>query len=315
MSTGHELFQMSRRLTTRLASTASAGLAVMLLLMAPTAKADDAALPQVVALWNPGAATLQGANEKERLSPPDAQPGQRINSIRNVHNPSIEVHLAPAAAANGTAIIVAPGGGHEQLVWWSEGTVIAKYLNGLGISAFILKYRLEQTPNYHYTVENEALQDTQRAVRLVRSRAKEWNITPSRVGLLGFSAGGALAAYADIRFDRGNPAATDAIEKESCRPDFVGLVYAGWKRMDTTAPKDAAPAFLTSAGSDDPFHARQTVEFYLMLFNAGVPADLHIYAHGGHGGGISERKGIPFGTWQVRFQDWLADLGLLKKAV
>ena len=283
-----------------------------MLLLASFATAEDAPSPQVVALWSPGAATLQGANEKEITSPADPKPGQGINSIRNVHNPSIEVHLAPAATANGTAMIVAPGGGHEQLVWRSEGTAIARWLNGIGISAFILKYRLEQTPNYHYTVEKEALADTQRAVRIVRSRAKEWNVNPSRIGILGFSAGGALAAYADIRFDRGNPAATDPFEKESCRPDFVGLVYAGWKRMDTSVPKDAAPAFLTSAGSDDQFHARQTVEFYTMLFNAGIPADLHIYAHGGHGGAINPRKGIPFGTWQVRFQDWLADLGLLK---
>jgi len=305
---------MKRSLITRLTYSVSAGLALMLLLTANCAKAQDAALPQVVALWVPGAATLQGANEKELISPADAKPGQRINSIRNVHNPSIEIHLAPAATANGTAMIVAPGGGHEQLVWNSEGVAIAKWLNDLGISAFVLKYRLEQTPNYHYTVEKEALMDTQRAIRIVRSRAKEWNVNPSRIGILGFSAGGALAAYANTRFDRGAPAATDPIERESCRPDFVGMVYAGWKHMDTSVPKDAAPTFLTSAGSDDQFHARQTVQYYSMLFEAGIPAELHIYGHGGHGGAISSRKGIPFGTWQIRFQEWLADLGLLKPA-
>src|SRR5207248_2931034 len=124
-----------------------------------------------------------------------------------------------------------------------------------------------------------------------------------------------LAALADIRFDRGNPTATDPVERDSCRPDFVGLVYAGWDpKMMIHVPTDAAPAFLTSAGRDDPFHARETVEFYNALFGAGVPAELHIYAHGGHGGGIRPRNGIPFGTWQVRFQEWLADLGLLKKA-
>ncbi len=277
------------------------------------ARADEAT-PQVVALWPAGSATLQGAGEKELLSPPNPQPGQRINSIRNVHNPSIEVHLAPADKATGTAIIVAPGGGHSQLVWASEGTDIAKWLNSIGISAFVLKYRLAQTPNYHYTVEGDALQDTQRAMRIVRARAKEWGVKTDHVGILGFSAGGALAALADIRFDRGKSASTDVIEQQSCRPDFVGLVYAGWAPMDITAPKDAAPAFLTSAGKDDEFHARETVEFFNSLFKAGVPADLFIYGHGGHGGAISPRKGIPFGTWHLRFQEWLADMGQLNKA-
>jgi endo-1,4-beta-xylanase len=271
--------------------------------------------PQVVPLWPPGSLTLQGANEREVTSPPNPQPGQRINSIRNVHNPSIEAHLPPAEKATGAAIIVAPGGGHEQLVWGSEGTDIAAWLNSLGLAAFILKYRLAQTPGYHYTVEGEALQDTQRAVRIVRARAKEWGLDPARVGILGFSAGGALAALTAIRFDRGRATAIDPVERESCRPDFVGLVYAGWEpKMDIAAPKDAPPAFLTSAGSDDAFHARETVEFYNSLFRAGAPAELHIYAHGGHGGGIRPRGGIPFGTWHARFGEWLADLGVMKKA-
>lgn len=146
----------------------------------------------------------------------------------------------------------------------------------------------------------------------MRARAKEWNLDPARIGLIGFSAGGALAALADIRFDRGKTDAADPIEQQSCRPDFVALVYAGWNKMDITVPKDAAPAFLTSAGSDDKGHARQTVEFFNALLAADVPADLHIYAHGGHGGGIKDRNGIPFGTWHHRLQDWLADVGVLK---
>jgi endo-1,4-beta-xylanase len=183
----------------------------------------------------------------------------------------------------------------------------------MGVAAFILKYRLARTPGYKYTVEGEALQDTQRAVRIVRARAKEWGVDPSRIGILGFSAGGALAALADIRFDRGKPSAADPIERQSCRPDFVGLVYPGWAPMDIAAPKDAAPAFLTSAGSDDQPHARATVDFYDSLFRAGVPAEMHVYAHGGHGGAIRSRNGIPFGTWHIRFQEWLADLGVLNR--
>ncbi len=271
-----------------------------------------AADPTVIYLWPAGHPTLQGANEKEITNPPNPQPGQVIRQFKNIHNPSIEVFLAPKEKANGTALIVAAGGGHRELNTGTEAYDLKDWLHSLGVTMIVLKYRLAQTPNYKYTVEGEALQDTQRAIRIVRARAKEWNLNPNRVGLLGFSAGGALAALADIRFDRGKLDAADPIDRESCRPDFVGLVYAGWAPMDITAPKDAAPAFLTSAGLDDAFHARQTVEFYQSLFKVEVPVELHIYGHGGHGGGTKPRNGIPFGTWHIRFQEWMADLGFLK---
>ncbi len=285
---------------------------VLITLIATISSAADG--PQVIQLWPAGAATLKGTNEKEVTRPEEVKPGDRINSIVNVHNPSIEVHLPPKEKAIGTAVIVAPGGGHRQLVWGSEGTDIAKWLNDLGIAAFVLKYRLASTPNYSYTVEGEALADTQRAIRIVRHRASEFGVKPDRIGVLGFSAGGALAALANIRFDRGKTDSTDAIEQQSCRPDFVGLVYPGWSRsMDITAPKDAAPAFLTSAGKDDASHAVQTVEFYNALFKVQVPVELHIYSHGGHGKAINARNGIPFGTWHVRMQEWMNDLGMLTR--
>lgn len=268
--------------------------------------------PQVIYLYPPGSPTLKGSGETEILTPPNPKPGEHY-SIKNIHNPSIEVHLPSAEKATGTVIVVAPGGGHTQVVWFTEGLEIADWLNSQGVAAVVLKYRLAGTPNYHYTVEGEALQDTQRALRLTRAHAKEWGLKPNRIGVLGFSAGGALAALAAMRFDSGKPDATDPVEQQSCRPDFVGMVYAGWGPMNITIPKDAPPTFLTSAGIDDAFHAKQTVEFYNALFSAGIPAELHIYGHGGHGGGIHSRDGIPFGTWHTRFVEWMADLGYLKK--
>ena len=131
---------------------------------------------------------------------------------------------------------------------------------------------------------------------MVRAHAKVWGVDPKRVGIMGFSAGGEQAAWVTLRFDEGNPQASDPVERESCRPDFSVLVYAGWSRMDLgKVPKNAPPTFLTSAGIDDAFHARQTVEFYDAMFKANVPVELHIYGRGGHGGGIGPRKGIPSG--------------------
>ena len=141
-------------------STQSAAAGPAEITLPVAAQSSGTSKPEVVFLWPVSSPTLQGADEKEITTPPNPSAGQRINSIKNVHNPSIEVHLAPADKANGTAIIVAPGGGHRELNVGTEGTDIAKWLNDLGIAAIILKYRLAQTPGYHYTVEGEALQDT-----------------------------------------------------------------------------------------------------------------------------------------------------------
>jgi endo-1,4-beta-xylanase len=302
-----KIFSCSPLSTLSLAYILLAFSAIALMPLKVTAQA-----PLVLPLYPPGSPTLQGASEKEILTPPNPKPGQYYN-IKNVHNPTITVYLPAKDKATGTMIIVAPGGGHRELGWPNEGIQIAEWLNKMGVAAAVLKYRLAFTPNYKYTVEGEALQDTQRAFRLVRMHATEWGVNPKRVGILGFSAGGALAALVQMRNDVGKPGSVDPVEREGCRPDFVGLVYAGWAPMNFAIPPDAGPAFLTSAGLDDAFHAKQTVEYYNLLFSAGIPAELHIYGHGGHGGAIGERGGIPFGTWHVRFQEWLYDLGYLKK--
>ena len=257
----------------------------------------------VVTLWPAGSPTLKATDVAETFTMTAGQP-ERVQKIANIHNPSIELHLAPAANANRTAIILAAGGGNTELNVGTEGTDVAAWLNGLGVSAFILRYRLQP-----YDSATDALADTSRAVRMVRARAKEWRIDPNRIGIMGFSAGGEQAARAALTFDTGTPGAPDPIERQSSRPDFVALVYAGWARLDVSrVPKDAPPAFLTSAGIDDAFHARQTVDFYNAWFNANIPVELHIYGHGGHANGIKPRGGIPFGTWHLRFVEWLTDL-------
>lgn len=267
---------------------------------------------EVVTLWPPGSPALKqlpGWDKPEDFKFTSSQP-KRVASITNIHNPSLELHLAPPDKANGMAVILAAGGGNTTLNVGTEGTDVAAWLNELGISAFIERYRLKP-----YDSAVDALADTKRSVRLVRAHAKEWKVDPTHIGVMGFSAGGEQAARLALNFDAGSPDAVDPIDRQNSRPDFVVLVYAGWRSLDLShVPKDAPPAFLTSAGIDDASHARQTVDFYNAYFNAKVPVELHIYAHGGHANGIKPRNGIPFGTWHHRFIEWARDLGMMKPA-
>jgi acetyl esterase/lipase len=265
---------------------------------------------KVVTLWPPGSPALKALKDydKPEVFNLSKGPSARVQSIVNIHNPSIELHLAPPDKANGMAIILAAGGGNRTLNVGTEGVDIANWLNSLGISAFIERYRLQP-----YRSASDALADTQRSFRVVRAHAKEWGVDPHRIGIMGFSAGGEQAAWVALKFDEGDPNASDPIDRQSCRPDFAVLVYAGWARMDLSkVPRNAPPSFLTCAGIDDVFHARQTVEFYNAMFNAKIPVEMHIYGHGGHANGIKPRNGIPFGTWHYRFIEWVTDLGMMK---
>ncbi len=263
----------------------------------------------VVTLWPAGSPTLKWVDQKEAITYYKDHP-DHILKVTNINNPSIEIHLAPADKANGTAIVVAAGGGNRELNVGPEGAEVADWLNSLGVSAFVLRYRLQP-----YTSAGDALADSQRSMRLVRANAKAWGVNPAKLGFMGFSAGGEQAARLALNFDQGNPDATDPVEKQSDRPDFVVLVYAGWRGdLDySKLPKDMPPAFLMSAGVDDAFHAKETVDFYNAMFNAKIPVELHIYGHGGHGGALRPRNGIPMGTWQYRFVEWATDLKFMPK--
>jgi acetyl esterase/lipase len=264
--------------------------------------------PKEIHLWQNGAPGSEGkiGDEAVRIT----TSGEHV--VSNVHNPSLTPYLPPKDKATGAAVIVVPGGGHRELWVDHEGHNVAKWLNTRGIAAFVLKYRLARAQNSTYKVDEHALADMQRAIRLVRSRAQEWAVVKSRIGVLGFSAGGELAALSGMRFDGGNSESNDAVERESSRPDFQALIYPGSSgRILVT--KESPPAFLVCGYKDRPDISRGLAEVYLKFKDAGVPAELHVYSSAGHGFGLRESNRSAVSTWPTRFEEWLADLGLLKK--
>ncbi len=282
---------------------------LLLLLLSSAVFAADT--PKEIPLWPGGAPGSEGKTGKEsvRVTPE----GEHI--VTNIHNPSLTPYL-PAQDKNSktprAAVIILPGGGHRQLSIDHEGYYLAQWLSARGIAAFVLKYRLAREPNSTYTVDDHALADTKRAIRLVRSRAQEWNIAPSRIGVIGFSAGGELAALSAMRFDAGNKDAADTIERENSRPDFQALIYPGSSER-IVPTKDSPPAFLLCGYKDRPDISQGLAEVYLKFKAAGVPAELHIYASAGHGFGLREKNHTPAGAWPARFQEWLADSGFLSE--
>jgi endo-1,4-beta-xylanase len=256
-----------------------------------------------VRLWPNGAPGSEGVKAPEVF---ESSPASKLpNRFTVVHYPSIYVFLPPKERANGLAVVIAPGGGHSQLVIDKEGWEVADWLNENGIAAFVLKYRLAKAKDSRYTVEGDALPDAARAMRTVRSRAAEWNLDPNRIGFMGFSAGGEIAALMETRFDAGNANAPDAVDRVSSRPDFAVVVYPGFKPGTITVPKDAPPTFLVCA-DDDRSHVVTTVTLYLDLEKQNVPAELHIYASGGHGFGLRPSS-HPVSTWPDRLRDWMHD--------
>ncbi|MBV8818732.1 MAG: alpha/beta hydrolase [Acidobacteriaceae bacterium] len=274
-----------------------------------------------IKLWPNGAPGSEGVTAEEVSKPSTNPKYARLPANFTVtHYPSIYVFLPPKEKATGAAMIVAPGGGHTQLVIEKEGWEIADWLNSHGIAAFVLKYRLARAPDSKYKLPVEVYADAARSVRLVRSRAQEWNIDPARIGFIGFSAGGEVAGMIETRFDPGNPSSPDPIERVSLSPDFTVSVYpfyrAGAMHNDGPAlfpvPKDAPPAFLVCT-DDDRSHVEPTVRFYLELEAQGIPTEMHIYDVGGHGFALRPTK-TPASvmTWHARLTDWLAERGISK---
>jgi len=280
-------------------------LLALTLLSATVLSADQ---PNEIRLWPNGAPGSEGKAGPESVRV--TENGERV--VSKVHEPSITPYLPPKEKATGAAVIIAPGGGHRELWTDHEGHNVARYLSARGVAAFVLKYRLAREANSTYTVDDHALADMRRAIRLVRSRAPEWNINTSRVGVMGFSAGGELAALAGMRFDGGAKEAADAIERESSKPDFQALIYPGSSGRFAPA-KDSPPAFIVCGYGDRPDISQGMAEVYLKFKQVGVPAELHIYASAGHGFGLRDNNAKAVGKWPARFEEWLADLGFLQK--
>jgi len=282
----------------------------------------------VVPLYPPNSPQLnhERIREAEYYNLSRAVPG-RISWITNIHNPSIEVHTVDGGINTGTAIILAAGGAHRTLNVGSESADFVPYFYNYGMNTVILRNRLRADG---YNVQSNAVNDALQAIRIVRAHAKEWNIDPNRIGIMGFSAGAELAAPAAILFedfDRNN--SEGPLGGVSSRPDFVALVYPGpspfARGANPPIPRSAPPSFVTCGGSGDRVHAIWANEYFTAMLQAGVPnIESHIYGNGRHPGelmgdgsrmaaGLADRNGIPFGKWQDRFIDWMRDLGFLQK--
>lgn len=254
----------------------------------------------------------------------------RISSIVNIHNPSIEVHLVDRGLNTGAAVILAAGGGHNTLNVGTESADFVPYFYNYGVNTIILRNRLRRDG---YNPQTDAVNDALQAIRLVRAYAKEWHLDPKKIGIMGFSAGAELSAPAAIlfeEFDKKNSDAGDPLAGVTSRPDFAGIIYPGptpfaRNRTAPAIPRNAPPAFIACAGAGDRGHAVWAIEYYSALLAIGSPNnEMHLYGNGRHPGdalpdgsrmtgGLTDRGGIPFGTWPLRYVDWFRDLGFLGK--
>ncbi len=290
----------------------------------PVVAADK---PMVLELW-PGKAPDDNAgkigDEKFIQLMVDGKPyqvfGKPTKWLTNVTKPTLTIYRPAKEKNTGVAMLICPGGGYHNLGWDVEGEEVAEWLNSVGITGIILKYRCPRRPG---DIKGEPpigpLKDAQRAVSLVRSKAKEWGINADRIGMVGFSAGGHLAGATACNFDRRSYEPIDDIDKISCRPDFAVMLYSGYlkpKDKDEISPglpiSSKTPPILLFHASDDKISPPEhSVIMYLALKRGGASAELHIYASGGHGWGV-RKSDYPCSGWTGRCLDWLRNQGLLK---
>jgi len=243
--------------------------------------------------------------------------GKRIIKLGNVSTPQIAVYKPEKSKDTGASVIICPGGGHHILAYDLEGTEVAEWLNTIGVTGIVLKYRVPfRDPEKRW---GAAVADAQRAVSLVRSKAAEWNLDPKRIGICGFSAGGETAGLTSLFLEERQYTAADDVDKISCKPDFAILIYPGGFdtkgqaqiRVKGKVTKDTPPMFLIHA-FDDPVTANNSLALAVELKKVGVPTELHIYDAGGHGYGLRLVNTLPITTWPKRCEEWMQRRGLLK---
>ena len=268
------------------------------------------ALPQSqwVPLWPNGAPGSEGKTAPETVR--TTSEGEHV--VSNVHRPSITVYLPAKGKATGAAVVIVPGGGYVELWMDHEGHRVGQWLSDHGVAGLVLKYRLAKAPGSTYTVEGNSLPDVQRALRLVRSRGAGWDIDPKRVGVMGFSAGGELAALAATRYDDGMKNPTNPIDRESSRPAFQALIYPLIPQAMKLS-KETPPAFLLCGEQDRQEISEGLPQLYLALKRAGASAELHVFSGTQHGFGVRESNHGPVGGWLQLFYGWLGERGFLKQ--
>lgn len=268
---------------------------------------SSAAEPQVVRLWDgpaPGS-PASPPEETERIT----DGGDHV--LSNVHVPTITAYL-PSGAATGAAVVIAPGGGHSSLWITHEGYNEAAWLAEHGVAAFVLKYRLARMKDSPYKIEEHSLDDAKRAIRMIRARAQEWGVDPNRIGVMGFSAGGEIAALAADRYDAGDAQSSDPIERQGSKPAFQALIYPAIPEMTLNA--ETPPAFLVCGEKDRQNISEGLPELYLQMKRAGVSAELHVFAGVGHGFGLRDRLTGPVSHWLEHFRGWMDASGFLAAA-
>lgn len=270
-------------------------------------------------LWPGGAPGPQTANGPEHdttTAKDNLVAGRPLVRLGDVSAPTITLYAAPENNNSGAAVVVFPGGGYQILAIDLEGTEVCDWLNSIGVNCVLLKYRVPGSGPYPKSAA--ALQDAQRAMGMVREHAAEWKIDAKRVGVLGFSAGGHLAAALSTHFEQRLYPAVDGADQLSCRPDFAIVIYPGYLALaeknfefnpDIPVTASVPPTFLVQA-EDDPVHVENAVEYFMALKKAGVPAELHVYTHGGHGYGLRPTA-MPVTTWPHTAAIWLHTIGVL----
>ncbi len=279
------------------------------------------AQPTTINVWPGKVPGEKGKIGEEKVLPPRPN-SRKVKRITNVTKPTLTIYRPKKEKDTGAAVVICPGGGYSILAWDLEGTEVAEWLNSIGVTGIVLKYRVPRRPDApRGTPPKQPLMDAQRAMSLVRSKAKEWEIDPNRIGILGFSAGGHLAVHTSTNWDKRAYKAIDKVDKVSCRPNFAILIYPAYltnrkdpKKLNPEfrVTKRTPPMFLALA-ADVRVHAANSIALSKALKKLGIATSLNVYEKGGHGFGL-RKSDFPCSRWPERCEAWLRKRGFLGKS-